>query len=146
MLIRGEWLVCPDGVTRPAVPIDVPGAGGVLCHRRFLVDSCADHTVFSAALLHDLGLPGGSLPPGLTFQGVGGTSPVVVITTVLEFARADGGTARVRGQFAAFTDPQATDMSILGRDVLDHFGVIISRRRNEVLLLAPNHSYTVTSP
>jgi hypothetical protein len=32
---------------------------------------------------------------------------------------------------------------ILGRDVLDNFDVILSRRRNEVLLLAPNHHYEV---
>jgi Aspartyl protease len=133
-------------MTRPAMPVDVLGAGGILFHRRFLVDSCADHTVLSAALLNDLGLPASPPPPALTFQGVGGTSPFVVISTVLEFARDDGGTARVRGQFVAFTDPQATDMSILGRDVLDHFDVIISRRRNEVLLLAPTHHYVVIGP
>ena len=42
-----------------------------------------------------------------------------------------------------FTDSTATDRSILGRDVLNHFDVILSRRQNEVLLLAPNHSYRV---
>jgi hypothetical protein len=31
-------------------------------------------------------------------------------------------------------------MSIIGRDVLDHFDVIVSRRRREVLLLTTNHS------
>ena len=51
--------------------------------------------------------------------------------------------AHMRGEFAAFTDPSATDLSILGRDVLNHFDVILSRRRNEVLLLAPNHQYRV---
>jgi hypothetical protein len=97
-------------------------------------------------LLNDLGLPTAPPPPGLAYQGIGGASPIVVVTTVLEFARADGGTARVSGQFAAFTDPQATDMSILGRDVLDHFDVILSRRRDEVLLLAPAHAYSVAGP
>jgi hypothetical protein len=65
--------------------------------------------------------------------------------TVVEFLRADGGPARVRGDMAAFTDPTATDLSILGRDVLDHFDVIIRRRRNEVILLAGNHQYHVSS-
>jgi hypothetical protein len=50
----------------------------------------------------------------------------------------------VRGQFAAFTDPHATDVSILGRDVPGHCDVIISRRRDEVLLLAANHRSEVT--
>lgn len=146
MLIRGEWWICPDGTTRPAVQITVAGAGGTPVHRRFLLDSCADSTVFSAALLADTGLPTVPPPPGLSFQGIGGISPVAVVTTTLELLRDDGGTARVHGQFAAFTDPQATDMSILGRDVLDNFDVILSRRRDEVLLLAPNHSYSVTGP
>jgi hypothetical protein len=35
-------------------------------------------------------------------------------------------------------------VSILGRDVLDNFDVIVSRRRDEVLLLAPNHRYEVS--
>ena len=34
-------------------------------------------------------------------------------------------------------------MSILGRDILDHFDLIASRRRNEMLLLAVNHNYRV---
>ena len=41
------------------------------------------------------------------------------------------------------SDASATDMSILGRDVLNHFDLILSRRRSEVLLLAPNHQYRV---
>ena len=49
----------------------------------------------------------------------------------------------MRGEFAAFTDPAATDLSILGRDILNHFDVILSRRRNEVLLLAANHQFRV---
>ena len=146
MLIRGEWWLCSDGETCPTVPIDVIGVGDAPFHRRFLVDIGADRTVFSAALLADLGLQADVPPPDLNFQGIGGMSPFVVVTTVLELAREGGGIARVRGQFAAFTDPRATDMNILGRDVLDHFDVIVSRRRNEVLLLAPNHSYAVSGP
>ena len=111
----------------------------------FLVDSGADHTVFSADLLALLSLPT-QAPAGITYQGIGGASPIVVVSTVLQMLRTDGGLAAVRGQFAAFTDPQATDVSFLGRDVLDHFDVIHSRRRNEVVLLAPPHQYHVTPP
>ena len=31
-------------------------------------------------------------------------------------------------------------------DVLDQFDVIVSRRKNEVSLLAPNHSYAISGP
>ena len=55
----------------------------------------------------------------------------------------DGGLARVRGEFAGFTDPTATDLSILGRDVLDHFDSIISRQRGTIWLLAPRHQYRI---
>jgi hypothetical protein len=146
MLIRGSWFVCSDGTARPTIPIDVLDVQGARVNRRFLVDSGADSTVFSAALLADLGLPTMPAPGGVTFQGVGGTTAVVVVSTVLELLREDGGTANIRGQYAAFTNPQATDMSVLGRDILDLFDVVLSRRRNEVLLCNQNHVYVINGP
>jgi Aspartyl protease len=143
MLIRGKWWPCPDEVSRPTVRANLLAADGRLVSERFLVDSAADRTVFSAALQADLQLPGQPPPPALSFQGIGGRSPFVVVSTVLALDRDDGGVANVRGQFAAFIDPLATDLSILGRDVLDNFDVILSRRRDDVLLLAPNHQYVV---
>jgi hypothetical protein len=128
MLIAGEWRVCDDG----AFHVEF-----------FLVDGCADRTVLSADSLSKLGFQGTSAPTGLALQGIGGASAYVLVKSVLEFTRDDGGPAHVRGEFAAFTDPAATDLSILGRDVLNNFDVILSYRRNEVLLLAPNHEYRV---
>ncbi len=49
----------------------------------------------------------------------------------------------MRGEFAAFTDPSAADLSILGRDVLNWFDLILSYPRKEVLLLAGDHHYRV---
>ncbi len=145
MVIVGEWLLCDDGITRPIVRVEVSRADGSLTDERFLVDTAADRTALSAALLKKLQFLGNHAPPGVTLEGIGGASPYVVVTTVLEFRRNDGELARVRGDFAAFTDPAATDLSILGRDVLDNFDVITSRRRNQVLLLAGNHQYQVSS-
>lgn len=145
MLIAGEWQVGDDGVTRPIVRAHVLGADGHPVADDFLVDSGADCTVFSATLMARLQLPARSAPPGLALSGIGGESAFVMVTTVLEFLREDGGPVRVRGEFAGFTDPTATDLSILGRDVLDHFDVLISRRRNEILLLAPRHRYRIKS-
>src|SRR5206468_418340 len=109
----------------------------------FLVDSCADRSVFSADLLRKLQLSANPSDSSFALQGIGGQSTSVLVSTVLEFTKEDGGSARVRGEFAAFTDPKATDLSILGRDVLDIFDVIISRRRKEVILLAGDHCYRV---
>jgi hypothetical protein len=143
MLIVGEWQLFDDGVTRPTVRAKVLDSDGNLVADDFLIDSGADRTVFSAALLAQLRLPVKSAQPGFTLSGIGGTSRFVLVTTVVEFVRNDGGPARVRGEFASFTDPTATDLSVLGRDVLDNFDLVISRRRNEILLLAPRHRYRI---
>jgi hypothetical protein len=123
--------------------VEVARADGSLEDERFLVDTAADRTAFSAALLKKLRLLGNHAPLRVILEGIGGASPHVEVTTVLELRRSDGQVARVRGDFASFTDPSATDMSILGRDVLNNFDLIASRRRNAVLLLAGNHQYQV---
>jgi hypothetical protein len=121
----------------------VQAADGAFHVEFFLVDGCADRTVLSADSLARLGFPGNPPPSDITLQGIGGVTGYVLVQSVLEFTRDDGGPAHVRGEFAAFTDAAATDLSILGRDVLNNFDVILSYRRNEVLLLAPNHQYRV---
>jgi len=143
MVIVGEWRMYDDGVARPAVQGLVGGATGVQLAEYCLVDSCADRSVLSAEVLNRLAGSSSAPPADPIFQGIGGSSEFVLVDIVLEFTIQDGPPARVRGQFAAFTDPTATDLSILGRDVLNHFDVILSRRNNEVLLLAPNHRYRV---
>lgn len=126
------------------VSVQVAGSGARLYRDDFLLDTGADRSVLSASVVTELRLPVEAPPPGVGLIGVGGDAGMVLVTTMLEFTRDDGGPARVRGQFPAFTDPRATDVSILGRDVLDHFDVIVSRRRDEVLLLASNHHYQVS--
>jgi hypothetical protein len=111
-----------------------------------LVDSAADRSVFVPDVMDTLQPAGQPPSAGLTFQDVGGVTPFVEVTATLEWPQASGPPAHIRGQFAAFTDPKASDMCILGRDVLNHIDVILSRRRNDVLLLAPNHAYVVTAP
>jgi len=143
MVLTGLWLVCDDGITRPVIRAKVLGDDGIHHAENFLIDSGADRTVLSAALLRQLGSSADQTIPEFTLQGVGGASHSVLVRTVLEFPRTDGNPARVRGEYAAFTNPEATDLSILGRDVLDIFDLIVSRRRNEVLLLAGNHQYRV---
>jgi len=143
MRIVGEWRLCDDAVTRPALRARVQAADGAYHVEVFLVDSCADRTVFSENLLSRLGFPTIPAPGDLILQGISGTCGFVLVKTVIELAHDDAGPVRLRGEFAAFTDPTATDLSILGRDVLNHFDVILSRRRNDVLLLAPNHQYRV---
>jgi hypothetical protein len=143
MLITGEWQLRDDGGLRPIVRTQVLGSEGNLVSENFLIDSGADRTVFSAALLARLRLPARSAESGVSLSGVGGTSAFVLVTTTMAFIRDDGRLVRVRGEFAGFIDPRATDLSILGRDVLNNFDLIISRRHNEILLLAPRHRYRI---
>ena len=81
---------------------------------------------------------------GVSLQGISGNTAFVSVAAVLEFDTTAGGVAVVRGEFAAFVDPTATDFSILGRDVLDNFDLIIARQRGNIRLLAPNHRYHVS--
>ena len=143
MLIAGKWQVGDDGVLRPLVRAAVSGMDGRLVADDVLIDSGADRTVLSAALLARLSLPTRSTPSGSTLSGSGGGCAFVLVTSAVEFVHEDGGAVRVRGEFAGFTEPTATDLSILGRDVLDNFDLIISWRRSEVLLLAPRHYYRI---
>jgi hypothetical protein len=109
----------------------------------FLIDSGADRTVFSAHLLENLHLTTIQVQEGMGLVGVGGECGFVVVKTVVELRRDDGGVASMHGEFAAFTDTEASDLSILGRDILHHFDLILGRKHGEILLLAPPHSYRV---
>jgi hypothetical protein len=146
MRIVGEWFVCTDGILRPTVVGYAADVAGTEHEERFLLDSGADATVFTAGSFQSLGLPTRLPATGVGLSGVGGGQASVLFRTTLTLYADDGNPARIQGDFAAFTDPAAADMSILGRDVLDHFDVIISRRRHEVLLLATNHTYHIQPP
>jgi hypothetical protein len=143
MRIVGEWLKCDDGVVRPAVHARVAGVNGAFFADDFLIDTGADRTVLSAALLAKLG-PATTQPAAETvLQGISGNSPFVLLKSVIVLMCDEGGFAHLRGEFAAFTEPSSTELSILGRDILNHFDIILSRRNNEILLLAPKHQYRV---
>jgi hypothetical protein len=146
MRIVGEWFLCPDGMVRPTLEGRADDVTGSDCEERFLVDPGADATVFAAGFAQRLGLPQAAHPAGVGLAGVGGRQAYVLIRTTLTFRAEDGSPARFQASFASFTDLAAADMSILGRDVLDHFDLIMSRRRDEVLLLATIHRYQVEPP
>jgi hypothetical protein len=143
MRIVGEWFRCEDGFIRPTLNLSAHDRSGERRRERFLIDSGSDRTVLSAYFLRRLRIAGEPAPADLGLSGIGGGAAFVVVRTVLELTRDDGVPATVRGEFAAFTDPRATDLSILGRDVLDQFRLIVSRPDDEVLLLAGNHYYRI---
>ncbi len=132
-----------DGETRPIILAEVQSREGTTVAEQFLNDTGADRTEFSQALLERLDLPFVDVPAGEQLHGISGAAPFVIVESVIELLRDDGGPARMRGTSAAFTDPLATDLSILGRDVLNHFDIILSRRNNEALFLSQRRSYQV---
>jgi hypothetical protein len=107
----------------------------------FLVDTGADCTVFSAAVLDALGF--NSAPASRMLGGVGGTTESVEIATQIQFLRNDQANVVFRGQFGAMTHMEALDISVLGRDIMNLFAVIVDRAGNVVALIRPPHRYTV---
>lgn len=145
MRINGEWRPFTDGVTRPLMKAEILDDAGNGIGVRFLVDCGADRTVLSAAVLTRTNLPTQPSPPDLRIEGISGHCDYVPVQSMLTFQLDNGSAATVRGEFMAITDPQATDLCVLGRDVLDNFDLILSRRRGDVALLAPAHRYDITS-
>jgi hypothetical protein len=143
MRIIGQWLACEDGITRPTLRAEVETSDGTLQPDDFLIDSGADRTVFSGSLLKRLGFDPTPAPDGLTLQGISGDCAFYVVKTILVLTRDDGGLVHMRGELAAFAELETVDLSVLGRDVFNLFDLILSRRRNEVLLLASDHQYRV---
>lgn len=107
----------------------------------FLLDSGADRTVFSADILHKLGIQPNEASQDL--QGVGGRAASVVLATSIRMIRETGDPVIFTGEFAAFTDPKALDMSVLGRDLTNLFAVIVVRPQDIVCLLGAKHRYSI---
>lgn len=145
MHIAGEWFRFDDGVFRPIVRGRVLGVDGKPITDRFLVDVGADQSVFSASLLSKLSLPTRRPAEEIGMFGAGGRSEFVVISTVLELDTIGAVPDRIRGEFAGFAGTDDLGLSLLGRDVLNHFDVIVSRRNNEVAMLAGNHRYQIVA-
>ena len=143
MIVRGAWLQSNDGTPQPIVHVRARARDGSDIPERFLIDTGADQTVLRAGLLFALDLPLEQRQVPIKLSGIGGAVGTTFVTTRLRFERDDGLPAAMNGQFAAFTDHDVTDISILGRDVLHYFDLILSLQRNEVLLIGQRHRYVV---
>jgi len=77
--------------------------------------------------------------------GAGGHTPAVVVDTEIHLPREQARTVLFRGQFAAVTEAAALDMSVVGRDILNLFAVILDRPGDVVCLLGQNHRYKIES-
>lgn len=145
MRVNGKWLPCDDDVTRPLIGGLVRLPDGSDLEVAFLLDAGADRTVFSPDL-YPLLQPLEVMEDGATrLTGVGGEVNSTIVETVLSFRRDDGRLVAIRGTFAVFMEGQSIDLSVLGRDVTNNFGVIYDYPNQTVALLAPPHFYEIKS-
>lgn len=142
MLIDGVWHLCDDDVTRPVIPGEVRTGDGAWVKVPFLLDTGADRTVLSADIVAALHLS--PLPARDHLGGVGGIVTSILVETHIRLTHAEGGKVTLRGQYAGVTDVETLDMSVLGRDVLNFFAVIVDWPRQIVRLLGQRHQYTIT--
>jgi hypothetical protein len=143
VLVNGEWLFCEDGVVRPVVQGAVRVADGQWLEVPFLLDGGADRTVFSARYLHRLQHLASAADEQIALAGVGGGAGSLTIETTLGFTRDDRKLVTIKGAFGVFTESESCDLSVLGRDVTNNFGVIFDYQNWVVALLAAPHFYEI---
>ena len=142
MLVTGRWHLFNDQVLRPIIQAEALAADGSWRQVRLLVDTGADMTVLDGETVQALGLSLETADGSLT--GVGGGAALVVVSTTLQIARADGGTPlTLKGRFAAVDNPVELGTGVLGRDVLNLFTLIADRASEAVHLLRPPHRYAI---
>jgi len=145
MEFAGEWYLCRDATVRPIIRLRMRAVDGTFQAEYFLIDTGADRTVLSAAFWQRLQLPALG-PPASSLSGIGGPGSSILVTSVLQLTSIDGHEITVPGDFAAFTNPADSEYSLLGRDLLRSFDLIVSREEGPIRLLAEVHSYQVVSP
>lgn len=143
MRVNGQWLMCEDGVVRPSVFGLVWSADQQMVEVTFLLDAGADRTVFSADFLALLQPLESSTTEQIHLSGVGGMVGSITVGTVIGFIRDDGRVATVRGPFGVFTEGESAELSVLGRDVTNNFGVIYDYPNRAVALLSLPHYYEI---
>ncbi len=141
MLIPGFWTLCDDGIIRPVIEGEVLGADGSWLPVELLVDVGADRTVFTAAVLATLALP--HLPAPHQLGGVGGAASTVAVATHIRLPLGGGATIAFQGFFAGFTQADALDMCVLGRDIMNLFAVVVDRPGDVVCMIGQGHRYTI---
>jgi len=142
MVVSGRY-VSIGGTYRPFVAASVLSQSGVWTDIPFLVDSGADATFLDHSCIAHLGIDASSLPIKNDAGGVAGSLSYYEFPTRLRLEGEANEAKIFSGNIGILTVPGASDTSILGRDVLDHFVAIFDRQRNHVLLIAEPDDYQV---
>jgi hypothetical protein len=143
-VIRGYFRRA-HGISRPFVDatLEFPTLGDQSIDVSFLVDSGADCTVLSPTIAGALGAVVNTMSPGPITAGVGGMTDTRAVRAVLQFG--DVAIPIVLVVFEA-TGRTTAMPSILGRDALSHFALVMEERTDRVLLLEPDEAARINWP
>ena len=143
MRIDGQWLLCKDGVVRPVIQARVMNIHGEWEAVRLLADCGADCTVLCQDDFDRLGF---DVPSTVgVLEGIGGRVESFAIETQIQFPESSGRFVTFRGTYAVSPDSQAMDISLLGRDITNHFAMIVDRPSDVVTLLSQRHRYKIVA-
>jgi predicted aspartyl protease len=141
MRIDGRWHPCDDGGVRPVIWGEIQTSSNSWVKAPFLVDTGADRTVFNLDVVRLLRFAAIEDPDKLC--GIGGTVTSVIVQTQIRFTNDENGKATFNGQFAAIMNAESLDMSVLGRDILDLFAVLVDRPGDLVTMFGQQHFCTI---
>jgi predicted aspartyl protease len=129
-----------DGVTYPFVPASIQTDSGEWIACPLLLDTGAERTVIAAEIVEQLGFPPIHLSAALT--GVGGLVGALQLPSRLELSVGGESTVIINGPFVGLLE-STLEQSVLGRDVLGNFAVIVDRPGNTICLLHGKHRYVI---
>jgi len=68
-----------------------------------------------------------------------------MVGTHVRLPLAAGGGFAFKADFPAVTTMEALDMSVLGRDITNHFVLIVDRKQDVVCLVGQGHRYSIVT-
>ena len=142
MRLNRRWEQTSSGVFVPTIKVEARASDGTWRNASFLIDTGAEISVLRYELLYALQLYR-ETNDGSSLSGLGGGTASMRVATTLRIDRDDGVPVHFHGVFHGLTDPIELDMSILGRDILRHFALIVDRPGLVVTLVAGQHGYRI---
>jgi len=134
-----------NGIYRPYILAFVQSNKGEWVQYPFLIDTGADETFLPYETVQDLDLDLTGIEVKDDVGGIGAQNvPYFKFKSGLKIIYGDS--VRIfKGEINVFLDPHASDVPLLGRDVLDNFVVIFDRIKERILLLDEEEEYLIKS-